>query len=98
MNISKEELSKKINDDNFITEVAKTYFSHYDKNLNKSLEKKEIMIIMKDISKTYFGCEPENSAIETQFQKLDKDRNNKIDFQEFKHFIKEYLDMLVSYC
>ena len=97
MNISKEELPKKINDDNFITEVSKKYFYNYDKNINSFIEKKELVKIMKDISMTFFGCEPEKGAIESQFKKLDKDKNEKIDFSEFKAFIKDYLKMVVEY-
>ena len=52
---------------------------------------------MKDISLTFFGCEPEKGAIEEQFKKLDKDKNAKIDFNEFKAFIKEYLTMIAQY-
>ena len=52
---------------------------------------------MTDISNTYFGCPPEKSAIEDQFQKLDKDKNDRIDFNEFKDFIKEYLQMVVEF-
>ena len=91
MNISRDELPKKINDDGFITEVSKKYFYNYDKNTNNYIEKTELIKIMKDISLTFFGCKPEKGAIETQFHKLDKDKNDKIDFAEFKAFIEGYL-------
>ena len=97
MNISRDELAKKIKDDNFIGQVAKKYFDSYDKNGNCFIEKKELVNVMSDISATYFGCKPEASAIESQFKKLDKDRNAKIDFVEFKLFIKEYLKMIVEF-
>ena len=97
MNISKKDLPKKIKDDSFITEVSKKYFYNYDKNTNSYIEKAELVKIMKDISLTFFGCEPEKGAIEEQFKKLDKDKNDKIDFNEFKGFIKEYLTMIVQY-
>ena len=42
MNISKDELTKKINDKGFINEVAKKYFEHYDLNTNSYIEKKEL--------------------------------------------------------
>ena len=97
MNISIDELKKKINDDSFIAEVSNKYLQHYDRNSNGCIEKKELVKIMKDITKTFFGCEPEQSAIETQFQKIDKDGNNTIDANEFKDFIKEYLKMVVDF-
>ena len=49
---------------------------------------------MKDIAITFYGCEPEKGAIESQFEQLDKDKNNKIDIKEFKQFIKDYLKMI----
>ena len=97
MNISRSELANKINDDSFITQVSKNYFRSYDKNGDKYIAKKELMIIMTDISKTYFGCLPEKSAIEAQFKKIDRDKNEKIDFAEFKSFIKEFLKMIVDF-
>ena len=96
MSYSKNDLAKKINDDGFISQVAKKYFVHYDSNNNRFLEKKELLKVMKDIAKTFFGCEPELAAIETQFEKLDKDGNNRIDMKEFKPFIKEYLKMMIQ--
>ena len=97
MNISKSELANKIKDDNFITQVSKKYFLNYDKNGDNFIVKKELTNVMTDISKTFFGCEPEKAAIETQFKKLDKDKNDKIDFGEFKSFIKEFLKMIVEF-
>ena len=97
MNIDKEELAKKINDDAFVTQVTKKYFEHYDKNCNKYIEKRELLNVMKDISKTIFGCDPEKGALESQFEKLDKDKNNKIDITEFKPFIKDYLEMIAHW-
>ena len=90
-------LSEKIKDDGFINEVAKNYFNHYDKNHNNSLEKKELLKIMKDIARTFFDCIPEKGAIESQFNNLDKDKNNRIDFIEFKSFIRDYLKMMVEF-
>ena len=97
MNTNKNELANKIKDDNFITQVSKKYFLNYDKNKDNFIVKKELMNVMTDISNTFFGCAPEKAAIETQFQKLDKDKNDKIDFAEFKSFIKEYLKMIVEF-
>ena len=97
MEINMNNLAEKIKDESFINEVSKNYFNHYDKNHNNSLEKSELLKIMKDISKTFFGCIPEKGAIESQFESLDKDKNNRIDFVEFKVFIKDYLKMIVEF-
>ena len=97
MEITKEDLVNKINDESFITQVAEKYFNFYDKNGNGSLEKKELIKIMNSIAKTFYGCEPEKGAIEEQFEKLDKDKNNTIDFNEFKSFIQDYIRMLIEF-
>ena len=97
MSYSKNDLAKKINDEGFISQVAQKYFIHYDSNNNQYLEKKELLGVMSDIAKTFFGCEPERAAIESQFKKLDKDGNGRIDMSEFKPFIKEYLKMMIQF-
>ena len=95
MNINN--LAQKVEDDAFITEVSKKYFTHYDRNGDNLLEKKELLTVMTDIAQTFFGCTPEKGAIDFQFSKLDTDKNNRIDFAEFKAFIKDYLKMMVDF-
>ena len=97
MDFNKDELINKIDDDSFITEVAERFFRYYDKDKNNQIGKKELIRAMKDISRTFYGCEPEASAIETQFQKLDKDRSKGIDFNEFRTFIRNYIKMLIEF-
>ena len=97
MDFNKDELINKIDDDSFITEVAEKFFRFYDKNKNSLIEKNELLRAMKDISRTFYGCEPEKSAIETQFEKLDKDKSKGIDFNEFKSFIRNYIKMLIEF-
>ena len=97
MDFNKDELVKRIDDDSFITEVAEKFFGYYDKNKNSIIEKNELIRAMKDISRTFYGCEPEASAIETQFEKLDKDKSKGIDFNEFKSFIRNYIKMLIEF-
>ena len=97
MDINKDELISRINDDAFVTQVAEKYFKYYDINMNSIIEKNELLRAMKDIAKTFYGCEPEKSAIESQFEKLDKDKSKGIDFKEFKLFIKNYIKMLIEF-
>ena len=96
VSIDKKELAIKIKDESFVNDVTKKYFTYYDLNTNRFLEKNELLNIMKDISRTYFRCQPEKDALEFQFSKLDKDKNNKLDIGEFKPFIREYLQMLLD--
>ena len=97
MKLNKDELIKRIDDDTFVTEVAEKFFRYYDINTNSIIEKNELLRAMKDIAKTFYGCEPEKNAIETQFQKLDQDKSKGIDFNEFKKFIKNYIKMLIEF-
>ena len=97
MELNKDELIKRIDDDAFVTDVAEKFFRHYDINTNSIIEKNELLRAMKDIAKTFYGCEPEKNAIETQFQKLDQDKSKGIDFNEFKKFIKNYIKMLIEF-
>ena len=97
MNFNKAELEQKIKDEEFVNQVTKTYFSHYDENANRFIEKNELLKVMRDISKSLYGCEPEKGAVEFQFEQLDKDKNNKIDISEFKSFIRDYLEMIVNF-
>ncbi len=96
MDIDKKELAKKIKEGSFVDDVTKRYFTYYDLNTNRFLEKNELLNVMEDIARTYFHCKTEKSALEYQFSKLDKDKNNKLDIAEFKPFIKEYLQMLLD--
>ena len=52
---------------------------------------------MNDIAKVFYGCEPEKAALEKQFDKLDKDKNKTLDFNEFKSFIHDYISMLIEF-
>ena len=97
MELNKQELINGIHDDGFITNIAERYLRYYDKNHNSVIDKKELLKVMKDISRTFYGCEPEAAAIEEQFKKIDKDKNNTIDFGEFKNFIKDYIKMLIEF-
>ena len=97
MDFNREDLINKKNDEAFITQIAEKYLLFYDKNKNSSLEKKELIKIMNDIAKVFYGCEPEKAALEKQFDKLDKDKNKTLDFNEFKSFIHDYISMLIEF-
>ncbi len=96
MDINKKELAKRITDDAFIESITQKLFHRYDLNKNNFLEKDELMNIMRDVAKEVFNCEPEDVALETEFEKLDKDKNNKIDISEFSYFIKQYINLVMN--
>ena len=97
MRLNKDELINNINDDNFITKVAKDFFIFYDKNTDSTIGKDELLKVMTDIAQTFYNTSPEKDAVEDQFEKIDVDKNRAIDFNEFKTFIKEYIKMLIEF-
>ena len=76
MDVDKNEIIERINDDAFIDELTRKIFIYYDLNKNNYIEKNELMNAMRDVSRKIFDTEPEQSAVETEFQKLDTDNNN----------------------
>ena len=96
MDIDKNEVIGRINDDEFINDLTHRIFIHYDVNGDNFIEKKELKNIMRDVAHKIFNTEPEQSAIETEFQKLDTYHDNLIDILEFKTFVKQYLNLLIN--
>ena len=96
MDVNKNEIIERRNDDAFIDELTRKIFIYYDLNKNNYIEKNELMNAMRDISKKIFNTEPEQSAVETEFKKLDKDNNNLIDILEFRTFVKQYLNLVIN--
>ena len=96
MDVNKNEIIERRNDDAFIDELTRKIFIYYDLNKNNYIEKNELMNAMRDISKKIVNTEPEQSAVETEFKKLDKDNNNLIDILEFRTFVKQYLNLVIN--
>ena len=96
MDVDKNEIIERINDDEFIDKLTRKIFIYYDLNKNNYIEKNELMNAMRDVSRKIFNTEPEQSAVETEFKKLDKDNNNLIDILEFRTFVKQYLNIVIN--
>ena len=96
MDVDKNEIIERINDDAFIDELTRKIFIYYDLNKNNYIEKNELMNAMRDVSRKIFNTEPEELAVETEFKKLDKDNNNLIDILEFRTFVKQYLNIVIN--
>ena len=92
----KENMRKQLNDDTYLTNIAKKSFESADKNHNGTIDIKELKACMIDISQG-LGCAiPKDEIIRDEFYKLDRDRNQKIDFLEFKNFVKKNMLILID--
>ena len=92
----KENMRKQLNDDKYLTAIAKQSFESADKNHNGTIDIKELKACMIDISQG-LGCSiPKDEIVRDEFYKLDKDRNQTIDFSEFKEFVKKNMLFLIN--
>ena len=92
----KEKMRQQLNDDNFLTTVTKKAFDDADKNKNGTIDIRELKACMIDIAQGIGKDIPEEELFRNEFYKLDKDRNNTVDFDEFKIFVKTNMLMLID--
>lgn len=70
-------------------EIAKEAFNCADKDHNGFIDLFELELCMNQVANG-FGFEyPKKDIIKNEFKRLDTDKNGKIDFDEFKKFVKE---------
>lgn len=70
-------------------DIAKDAFICADKDRNGFIDMFELELCMYQIA-TGFGFEnPKKEQIKNEFKRLDADNNGKIDYDEFKRFVKE---------
>ena len=92
----KEKMRKQLNDDIYLTSLTKKSFDAADKNHNGTIDIKELKSCMVEISQG-LGCGiPKDQVIIDEFYKLDTNRNNTIDFNEFKVFVKKNMLILID--
>ncbi len=92
----KEKMRKQLNDDIYLTSLTKKSFDAADKNHNGTIDIKELKSCMVEIAQG-LGCGiPKDQVIIDEFYKLDTNRNNTIDFNEFKVFVKKNMLILID--
>ena len=92
----KENMRTRLQDDNYLTELTKRAFAQADNNKNGTIDIYELKKSMYDVCKG-LGCSyPDENIIMEEFYKLDKDKNNKIDFFEFKEFVKRSMLIIIN--
>ena len=91
----KEKMRKQLNDDAYLTNIARKAFEAADRNKNGSIDIKELKACMLEIAQGLGGEVPKEDVVRDEFYRLDKDKNKTLDFNEFKLFVKKnMLDLI----
>ena len=86
----------KLNDDQYLTSISKQAFVAADKNHNELISLKELRACMNEIAQG-LGCGlPTDKDVQEMFSHLDSNKDKKIDFNEFKSFVKENMLKLIN--
>ena len=85
-------VSKILKDEKSFEEAALKAFKAIDHNNNKYLDFSEIENLLVKFSNNNNVPPPTKEQVQQLFNELDIDKNNKIDFNEFKKFFKLYLE------
>jgi Ca2+-binding EF-hand superfamily protein len=85
-------VSKILKDEKSFEEAALKAFKAIDHNNNKYLDFSEIENLLIKFSNNNNVPPPTKEQVQQLFNELDIDKNNKIDFNEFKKFFKLFLE------
>ncbi len=92
----KEKMKQQLNNDEYLTSITRKSFDAADKNGNGVIDIKELKACMIDIAQGMGSTVPEDESARNEFFHLDKDKNNTVDFNEFKQFVKKNMIMLID--
>ena len=92
----KSNMKNQLNDDAYLTKIATKAFQTADKNDNGSIDIKELKACMIDIAQGLGAAIPKDEVIRDEFYKFDVNKNQTLDFQEFKIFVKKTLLILID--
>ena len=85
----KEELKKKIMNQELFNEMVDKTFRDADLNKNNYIEKNELSTLLKSIYVTVGLPPPSKSDIELELRRLDKNGDQKLSKQEFKTLVRD---------
>lgn len=92
----KAKMKRQLEDDQYLTNITRQSFATADINKNGTIDIKELKVCMIDIAQG-MGCNiPRDEVIKDEFYKFDKDKNQTLDFQEFKAFVKKNMQILID--
>ena len=92
----RERMKQQLEDDTYLTQIAKKPFEAADKNKNGSIDIKELKACMIEIAKGMGTEIPKKKIVAEEFYSLDKDGNQTIDFNEFKIFVKNSMLKIID--
>ena len=83
------------NEENF-NQVAKVAFDTTDTDGSGLIEKQELAIAMKQIAEDIGISAPSKEEVQEVFEVFDIDQSGKLDFNEFKRFVRNILETMIS--
>ena len=93
----KAEILQILKDDKALTAIAEEAFKKCDSDGNGYLDKEEVGALMKQANKDNPNVpEMTDADVDAMYQKLDKNKDGKIQVDEFKVLIKAVLQALVE--
>ena len=92
----KEKMKMQLNDDKYLTSLTRKSFDAADKNHNGTIDIKELKSCMVEIAQGLGVGIPKDQVIIEEFYKLDSNKNNTLDFNEFKVFVKKSMLILID--
>ena len=87
--MDKETLKSKLADGQLLDEMVETTFTNADLNKNSFIERNELAILLKSIYGTLGLNPPEESEIDEELKRLDKNADQKLSKEEFKVLVKD---------
>ena len=85
----KEEMKKKIFENDIFNSILDKTFSDADRNNNGYIEKNELAALLKSIYATMGLPAPSKSDIEQELKRLDKNGDKKLSKQEFQVLVRD---------
>ena len=80
--------------ENSIDIITKDAFRTADKDNKGYIDINEFEICLKDLSESLGTKKPNKENIISEFERFDIDDNGKLDFDEFKKFVKEIINKM----
>jgi Ca2+-binding EF-hand superfamily protein len=91
-----EQLRAVLDNEEQFNEVAKVGFQSTDTDNSGFIDQAELETAMKEISASLSIDSPSKEDVESVFIALDTDKSGKIDFNEFKVFVRKMLETIIA--
>ena len=92
----KEVIRKKLMNENILGPLANKTFEEYDVNKSGFIEKEELEVILKEIYKTLNLAPPSNEEVNQELNRLDYDKDGRLNLEEYRELIKDLIQYTVN--